>query len=156
MAFRLRALLGERSVLQEAARSLRNARLAALVEDLVLLPLIDGPADGAKPFPGLAITAPAAAAAKRASLKGPVAYIEADYSSGKDFQAAVVWTGGEVSGGPATDASAWDPREPGLSERPVNSALRLLGVGAGECADEWDAVGLARYPTTEAWAAQGD
>lgn len=160
MALHLRALIAQRPVLEAAARGLKDVRLSALTDDLCLLALT-GAVDsqlagkGPAPFDGLKASPGLAEAAGKASRVGPVAYIEADYKKGLDFQGAVVWSGGGVVGGPWVDGTAWDPREPGTSERPVNSALRLLGVGAGEYADEWDAVALARHLTTESWAAQG-
>lgn len=160
MSLHLRALVAQRPVLEAAARGLKDARLSALTDELFMLPLT-APVDaqfsgaGAPPFEGLKASAGLAQAASKASMTGPIAYVEADYKKGLDFQAAAVWSGGGVVGGPWVDGTAWDPREPGTSERPVNSALRLLGVGAGEYTDEWDAVALARHLTTEDWAAQG-
>ncbi|MBI5596356.1 MAG: hypothetical protein HY928_09745 [Elusimicrobia bacterium] len=161
MALHLRALIAQRPVLEAAARGLKGARLSALTDELSMFALT-GPVEdqfsheGPLPFDGLKAPPGLAEAANKASMLGPVAYIEADYKKGLDFQAAAVWSGGAVVGGPWVDGTAWDPREPGTSERPVNSALRLLGVGAGEYADEWDAVALARHLTTEDWAAQGE
>lgn len=160
MALHLRALIAQRPVLEAAARGLKAARLSVLTDDLCLLALTEAveaqfSRKGPPPFDGLKASSGLAEAASKASERGPLAYVEADYKKGLDFQAAAVWSGGSVVGGPWVDGTAWDPREPGTSERPVNSALRLLGVGAGECADEWDAVALARHLTTEDWAAQG-
>lgn len=158
MSFELRALIGAERVLAPLVLKLPGARLAELAEGLALVPLAVGveaalEAEGRVPeFDGLRLGRKIAALAKEASKTGPVAYAEADYSPGRDFQAAVIWSGGRMLGAPKLDRAAWDPREPAMVERPVNAALRALGVQRGDYDDEWDAVALARHDSTEAWA----
>ncbi|MBI4347297.1 MAG: hypothetical protein HY553_10610 [Elusimicrobia bacterium] len=159
MAFELRALIGRRRVLEPIAAELPGARLVDLTDSLVLLPLAAAvedalsPADRAPAVDGVRLGAKVARLAKDASKAGPILYAEADYSPGRDFQAAVLFNGGKMSGPPRADRAPWDPREPAMVERPVNAALRSLGVERGDYDDEWDAVALARHPSTEAWAA---
>ena len=156
MAYHLRAVLAETKRLEAMAKAAPGVRVVELTKELALIPLteaaeakVPGP-EGVPPFPGLRVGSRLAAWAASGSQGGMVAYIEADYGAGKDFQAAVVWEDGGVSSGPWKDATAWDPRED-ARERPVNAALHLLGVRQGDFNDEWDAVALARHTETEAW-----
>ena len=156
MAYHLRALVAETKALETLAKPV-GARVVELTKELSLLPLtaaqeakIPG-AEAPGPFAGLKVSAKLAVWAASGSKTGTLAYIEADYGAGKDYQAAVVWENGDVNAGPWKDGTAWDPRED-ARERPVNGALRLLGVRHGsEFNDEWDAVALARHSETEAW-----
>lgn len=161
MSFELRALIGARSVLEPIAARLSGARLAELTESLAMLPMSSAleaglsPEDRSPALDGLRLGVKLAALAKEASTAGPLVYAEADYSPGRDFQAAVLWNGGRLVSAPRADRAAWDPREPAMVERPVNAALRALGVQRGDYDDEWDAVALARHATTESWASKG-
>lgn len=156
MAYRLRALIAETSRLAALAKKTPGVRVVELTKELSLIPLTEAAearipgVEGPAPFAGLRVSAKLAAWAAAGSRSGMLAYVEADYGAGKDHQAAVVWEGGEVSAGPWKDATAWDPRED-ARERPVNGALRLLGVRQGDFNDEWDAVALARHIDTDAW-----
>lgn len=153
MAYRLRALVAETALLTKLAKP-AGVRVVELTKELSLIPLTEAQeakvpgADGAPAYDGLKVSKKVAAWA--AGAPGTIAYIEADYGAGKDFQAAVVWEDGDVSSGPWKDGTAWDPRED-ARERPVNAALHLLGVRQGDFNDEWDAVALARHTETEAW-----
>lgn len=152
MAYRLRALIAEKGQLERLARGLKGARVVELAESLGILPLTAEVEPGVPPaFQGLSLSASVAEKAVAASAQGPVAYVEADYTAGKDFQASVVWIGGKVSSGPLIDKHAWDPRDEALCERPINAALHLLGVSAEGFDDEWDAVGMARHRDTADW-----
>lgn len=155
MAYRLRALIAETHLLQALAKP-AGVRVVELTKELSLLPLTEAQEaripgkDAAGPFPGLKVGAKLAAWAAAGSKSGMLAYVEADYGAGKDYQAAAVWEDGEVTAGPWKDATAWDPRED-ARERPINGALRLLGVRQGDFNDEWDAVALARHIDTDQW-----
>lgn len=157
MSYELRGLIAARKTLGPLAELLPGARLIDLAAGLALLPLtsdVEGklaPADRAPALDGLRLGAKVAGLARDASKTGPIAYAEADYSPGRDFQGAVLWNGGRMSGPPRVDRAAWDPREPAMTERPINSALRLLGVQREGYGDEWDAVALARHSTTDEW-----
>lgn len=154
MAYHLKALVAETRLLDGLAMS-AGVRVVELTKELSLIPLTEAQEakvpgkDAAPAFDGLRVSNKVAAWA--AGVQGTIAYIEADYGAGKDYQGAVVWEGGDVTAGPWKDATAWDPRED-ARERPVNGALRILGVRHGsEFNDEWDAVALARHIETEAW-----
>ena len=156
MAYRLRALVAEKSLLERLAKP-GGLRVVELTKELSLIPLTEAQEakvpgkDGAPAYDGLKASKKLVAWASAGSKGGLLAYIEADYGAGKDFQAAVVWQDGEVNAGPWKDGTAWDPRED-ARERPVNGALRILGVRHGsEFNDEWDAVALARQIDTDAW-----
>lgn len=81
----------------------------------------------------------------------PVAYVEANYFGGMGSQAAAVWQGGALRYGPERiDDDVVEPRP--ISERPVNRALRRLGVRVDpEALDEWDTVRLGRHTDSEDW-----
>ncbi|MBI4423081.1 MAG: hypothetical protein HY554_05110 [Elusimicrobia bacterium] len=157
MGYELRALIAAPRELGAVAAGLSGARVADLTEALGLLPVTRAlearltPAERVPAFESLRLESRLAALALEASRSGPIAYAEAKHSSGRDFQAAVVWRGGNLLGAPRADRAAWDPREPGMTERPVNAALRALGVERAGYGDEWDAVGLARHARTEDW-----
>lgn len=143
MAYRLRALIGSRASLESIGRKSPSGRLVELAQGLHLLHLAGE--TGAGPFPGLDLSGRLAGWASEASGSGPIAYVEADYGPGRNFQAGVAWSSGRVLAGPLCDRAAWDPREPSMKERPVNVALRALGVVAEGYSDEWDAVALNRH-----------
>lgn len=154
MAYHLRALVAETALLTKLAKP-AGVRVVELTKDLSLIPLTEAQEakvpgkDGPAAYDGLKVTKKLVAWA--AGAPGTIAYIEAAYGAGKDYQAAVVWESGDVTAGPWKDGTAWDPRED-ARERPVNGALRILGVRHGsEFNDEWDAVALARHTETEAW-----
>lgn len=157
MSFELRALVAPKKTLEAVAARLPGAKVAELAEGLGLLPLPAAleaalkPEDRKPVLDGLRLGERVSGLAREASKAGPIAYVEADYSAGRDFQGAVLFSGGGVSWGPRCDRAAWDPREPAMTERPVNAALRALGVQRGDYGDEWDAVALARHSTTESW-----
>ena len=102
------------------------------------------------PFEDLALSKDLADCVRKASKSGALAYVEAHYPERSNHQGAVVWSEGEIIFGPLIDDTAWDPRE--INEnRPVNRALRTVGLQAGSYDDEWDAAGFTRHPTTEDW-----
>lgn len=158
MAHELRALIADKGRLTELAKELRSAAIIDLCSGLALLPLnkdllaeLKAKGAGKAPFEGLTLPQAVAEWAKAGSASGPIAYIETDYRKGKDHQAGLVWSEGEVLTGPLTDDTAWDPRESPLQDRPVNKALRTLGVKPGASGDEWDAAGMSRHRRTEEW-----
>lgn len=68
----------------------------------------------------------------------PFAIIETDYFGGAGDQAAVVYAGESLLMSPAVAA-----------KRPINQALRLLGVSASQGQDEFDTIGLGEFRTFE-------
>lgn len=88
--------------------------------------------------------------AARASLGTALAWLETDYCGGIGWQAAAAWTSGELTMKPSllahTQNRPW-------TLRPINTALRVLGItapGAGSQGDEFTAIGLPRYQSTQA------
>lgn len=158
MAFYLEAIIGKESLLERLAEELPSAQVCDLTDGLALLPLTEAVksetlTEGGSekpPFEGLALIKDLAESAKKISKSGALAYVEGHYPEGSDHQGAIVWSDGEIVFGPLIDDSAWDPREPN-ENRPVNRALRTLGLQAGSYDDEWDAAGFTRHPTTEDW-----
>jgi hypothetical protein len=156
MPFEIKALVAKKIILSELAHKFESGRVADLVGDLGLLPLTDafeqelGP-DIAYPFEGLRLSAGVAGLAAEESVTGPVAYIEAFYGGGKSLQASVIYVDGRIDKGPLIDDTVWDPREAGLQDRPVDQALRAVGIVAEPESDEWDAAGLSRHRHTDDW-----
>lgn len=78
--------------------------------------------------------------AQRISQHSIVAYIEAEYFGGVGGQSTVAWSNGSRVLGPIQAQDA------------INQSLRLLGVSAADIAgDEFDAVGLGAYRSTDDW-----
>jgi hypothetical protein len=82
------------------------------------------------------------------SVKGPVAYVEAEYFGGAGTQAAAVWHGGVLALGPLVETG--DPRYPARPS-PISQALRRLGVSPEAHLDEFEAVGLGRHRDIDGW-----
>jgi len=156
MPFEIRALVAKKVILTELAHKFDSARVVDLVDDLGLFPLTEAfehelGEDIAFPFEGLRLSAGVAGRAAEESVSGPVVYIEAEYGGGKSHQASVLYLDGRIDKGPIIDDSIWDPREAGLQDRPVDQALRAVGIVAAPESDEWDAAGLSRYHRTDDW-----
>ena len=79
--------------------------------------------------------------AKEISSTAPVAYVEAEFFGGVGDQSAVAWSVGSRVLGPIHAGDA------------INQALRFLGVRPDGARDEFDAVNLGRYRTTNEWLA---
>jgi hypothetical protein len=88
--------------------------------------------------------------ARHASLAGPVGYLEAEFFGGVGTQAAVAWWDDKVLVDPSS-VELGGPDSVELARSPFNQVLRRLGVLRREAADEFDAVGLNRYRSTEDW-----
>ena len=87
------------------------------------------------------------ACAAHASLGSALAWIETAHAGAAVEQAAAVWIDGALAMKPNV-LRAGENRQRSL--RPVNMALRLLGVSAvGAGADEFAAFGLDRYVSNE-------
>jgi hypothetical protein len=78
------------------------------------------------------LTRAAADWARAASMKGIVAYVEAEFADGAGFHAAIVWRDGKIVYGPVQ----------GEDRESLNAALRLLGVAPDGGSDESSSVGL--------------
>ena len=75
------------------------------------------------------------------SENGSLAYIEAEIFGGVGMQASAVFRDGLLAASPV------------VSDRAINQALRALGVRAGEHMDEFAAVDLGRFRSTDEWVA---
>jgi hypothetical protein len=80
--------------------------------------------------------------ARELSLGSAVAYIETEYFGGEGYQRAAVWSEGGLHLGPLDGAGS------------INRALRVLGVEAPPGQEEFDAVGLGRHRSLEAWLSE--
>ncbi len=92
--------------------------------------------------------------AQKESRRFALAYIETEYFGGVGSQGAIAWVGGKVVLGPMStpDLQLGGRILPTpLVDRAINRALRHLEVDSGFEEDEFDALGLGRYPSNEAW-----
>ncbi len=94
--------------------------------------------------------------AAECSQRAPLAYLQCDDADGLSLQSAAVWRHGQLAIGPTTlDMAAAGARR-AVTLRPVNVALRSLGVKATPDADEVTAFGLDAFAsnadiTARAW-----
>jgi hypothetical protein len=152
--YRLEAVIATERVLRGVAGPIRAARTVARGQNLWMLPMTD------ELFDGLTVarvpvldgfrTAPASLGQmlSECSVRGPVAYVEAEYFGGIGTQAAQVWDGGRSVIGPLHLAEG----EPAPADgSPISRALRRLGATRGGHADEFDAVGLGVHRDTDDW-----
>ena len=70
---------------------------------------------------------------------GKAAYIEAESFGGNGTQACITWDRAGEASKPLVDGSA------------INIVLRFLGVVPGDSHDEFDALGLGRFRSTNEW-----
>jgi hypothetical protein len=158
VSYELRALAGRYEIAAQAAREARSTAVE-LPQGFGLLPITSHMperlgGDGAWPFGEVFwfLSAGVEALARRTSLAGGIAYLEADIFGGTGTQAMVLWRGGEVCLGPVTTEFTATVPDPSSSHQwPFNQALRELGVDRGDAFDEFDALGLGRRRHTEDW-----
>lgn len=158
VSYELRALAARHEVTAQAARESCSTAVE-LPQGYGLLPItshmlerLDG--DDGWRFGEIFsfLSAGVEAVARRASLAGGIAYLEADIFGGTGTQAMVVWRGGEVCLGPVIrEFTATAPDPPSSQHWPFNQALRELGADRGDAFDEFDALGLGRWRHTEDW-----
>lgn len=155
MAYELRAVIGRAAAVATVAVSL-SARAVQLTADLELLPVTDGlyerlgPSDvAAEPVGVTYCHSTMARAMEAASIDAPIIYVEVEFYSGRGGQGAVCFDGGRV---------IWSALPGEIRTRSgrtqASEALHLLGVEAGDAADEFDAVGLGRHRFTQRWLAK--
>ena len=70
----------------------------------------------------------------------PVAFVETDYFGGRGTQGATVYRDGKCVMDPVSG-----------DQGQINAALRMLGVSAKGCFDEFEAAGLVRHRNNDAW-----
>lgn len=158
MSYELRALAGRYEVTAQAARAARSTAVE-LPQGYGLLPVTNDMlerlgGDDVWPFGEVFrfLSAGVEALARRTSLAGDIAYLEADIFGGTGTQAMVLWRGGEACLGPVTAEFTATAPDPSSSQQwPFNQALRELDVDRGDAFDEFDALGLGRWRHTEDW-----
>jgi hypothetical protein len=162
MPYELRALAGRYEITAQAARGARSTAVK-LPQGYGLLPITSHVldhlgGDDIRPF-GEALWSLSSgldALARRISLAGDIAYLEAEIFGGTGTQAMVLWRGGGVCLGPVTTEFTATAPDPSSSQHwPFNQALRELGVDRGDSFDEFDALGLGRCRHTEEWPTTG-
>jgi hypothetical protein len=146
MSYEIEALVGKRELLAKHVLGLCHARVISLAQEVAIIPVtasffqeVTGEATG-RLYGFQYLSPPLAAWAERASLGGPVGYVEAVFCPAMGTQWGIVWQGAGIAAGPySKDADA------------INKVLRLLGVRASGANDEFDTVGLGRCRSTSAW-----
>jgi hypothetical protein len=144
--YTLQAIVGSRESLRSAA--LERLITVALTDHLVMVPLTDDVLEHYH-IPSLPLTDGDGAdvvvppsldlLCAKLSAHGLIVYVEAEFFGGVGEQAHVLFQDGVALGPPimANDA--------------INRALRHLGVVSGGHHDEFEAVGLGRFRSTEKW-----
>lgn len=158
MAHNVRLLAGSARVLGAYTALHPMARMFALTSkaNVLVLPLEDDLHDALHRIYGTGewldgpplISTGDMAFAARASMAGPLAFLETSYFGGAGHQAAVVWKEGVLAMGPVSIKAADHERRP-ASLWPINAALRSLGVAAVEGDDEFQSFGLHFYRSNE-------
>lgn len=88
-----------------------------------------------------------------ASVRGALAYVEADYLGSDGRQSAAVWRAGNLVEGPLLLGRQ---EEFVSATAPISVALRMLGVVAAGRRDEFVVAGLGRLRRTADWAQRPD
>lgn len=153
----IQALIAPEEIFAGAKLILPSAVVCPLSQGLVLLPITDEVemefvASGlasSDPSPPLAkeMVPGVAALGARLSIHGSVVYAATFIFGGTGSQDALTWHGGELVLSLSDDEdsmSAWP-------NSPISRALRHIGVKAATGEDEFDAIGLGRYRSNEAW-----
>ncbi len=147
--------IGSKDLLMSGVSTLRSARLFALAQDMVLLPMTDdlreelNLTDSETPETFEDLSKEVIRLGEKISSKGPVAYFETNYWGGLGSQSVIVWKEGKIIFGPTTTSTEVLSRH--YLEGAVNQALRLIGVVRAENHDEFDTVGLAEERTISDW-----
>jgi hypothetical protein len=149
MVYELRAIIGSDRILVELSKSHKFAKVVPLEKGLLyIIPLID---DFLDEITGLQTSNYVRGfyylheilynyLKEISTMKGMIAYVEADYFGGKGQQGAVVWDGGECI----------LFKELGKM-RAINEALRLFGIIKIGSRDEFETVGLSKRRHTDDW-----
>lgn len=154
MGYQLQAVIAGDELLRAVSQDVPGARVAALHQGLLLMPMTDevfdavtdGSSGGALGFWRL----PGGFEGLLAqwSAAGPVAYVEADYFGGVGEQRAAVWADGALVLGPLDVPTKKRFSRP---VSPISQALRRLGARRSPGEDEFEAVGLDRYRDNDGW-----
>lgn len=156
MGYALQAVIAGNELLRAASREVPAALVAPLRQGLALMPMTDEVFD--------AVTDGSEEAAlgfwrlpggfdkmlAQWSAAGPVAYVESEYFGGAGEQRAAVWADGALTLGPLEDPAK---KRFSRAVSPISQALQRLGARASLGGDEFEAVGLDRHRSNEAWIA---
>ncbi|MFC8142552.1 hypothetical protein ACFUKV_12460 [Streptomyces paradoxus] len=156
MSYDLQAVIAAEETLRAATRDLSAARLAAIGQELSLMPMTDAlfetvtDGSGASALGFQRLPGGFEKTLADWSAGGPVAYVEAEYFCGVGEQRAAVWDGGTIAIAPL-HVDEGEPFAPAGS--PISQALRRLGVVTSGGEDEFSAVRLGRHRHSEGWIA---
>ncbi len=163
MGHAIAAFIGHYAALHTAIRSLPHVHLIALAQDYGLLPVSEAfydalAAQAPSPQPDkypvfVYLSASLITLGEELSHHTPVAYVETDYFGGVGTQAAILWQDGDVYG-PFSTETRYERNElivTAAEQRAINRVLQRLGVRRETAKDEFEALGLRRYRSTEDW-----
>lgn len=158
MHYELSAIVSTQSVLAPICAQYQSARLVALpVADVLLVPVIEdlvlelderGTRVSVETgFWQLSVGVERLVVA--GSVRGRIAYLEADYVGREGRQTAAVWQSGETIYGPMILGR--NEPFPAGGNSPICGALRQLGIIAAGRRDEFVLAGLGRFRRTVDW-----
>jgi len=154
----VQALIASEKILSEVRRFAPSATICPLSQNLCLVPITDeveeslrssefASLDPAEPL-AEEIAVGVTSLATKLSMLGPVVYAATFIHGGTGGQDALVWLEGNLTLRLNDD----EDNMPAWPNSPISQALRHIGVTAKEGEDEFDAVGLGRHRSNEAWA----
>jgi hypothetical protein len=163
MAYSLQAFIGEPQVIQALTKLLPDPSIVSLEQQFVMLPLTADMLkrlNGGKHQPSeedvvtgfFFLSYQLQELALEASKTGRLAYIEIELFAGIGTKSAMIWKNGSVHFGPATLDNERERLI--LHEQPHNRALQQLGVERGKHIDEFEALRLGRFRTTDQWVSK--
>jgi hypothetical protein len=151
----IRVSIGAIDVIAPMRERLPAAVLCPLPQGFALVPITDRLADALDNDAHATADVPPAKAhdmvalASALSMRGPVVWAATRFFGGAGGQQAVVWRDGQVVleiVEDEDDRAAWP-------DSPISRGLLYIGVVAAAGEDEFDALGLGRYRSNEAWEA---
>ncbi len=154
MGYDLQAIVAREDLLRAATRTWSEAVVASLEQGLALVPITDSFFDQVSGVPVAEDLGfwrlPAGFEQTLAawSVRGPVAYVEAEFFGGVGWQRAAVWSKGVLILGPLR---VEEDEQFEAEGSPISRALRRLGVITGAGQDEFAAVGLGRHRHRDDW-----
>ena len=156
MGYDLQAIIAREELLRALTQALPEAMVASLEQGLALVPITDAFFDCVTGIPSADDLGfwrlPAGFERTLAdwSVRGPVAYVEAEFFGGVGWQRAAVWSGGVLALGPLRIE---EEEQFAAEGSPISQALRCLGAIATAEQDEFAAVGLGRHRHRDDWVA---
>jgi len=160
------AFIGQETTLRSIASAICHTHIAVLPQGYFLLPILVEVLDACsfsgnfpEEYPEFSGLFPELIAiAHQHADPLPLAYVETDYFGGVGTQAAILWDGNHIYG-PFQSNTRYEQGElhaVPAGERPINQVLQRLGVQRGTAFDEFDALGLGRFRSNEAWITSGN